>query len=387
MKTTESTERVAQAAAVWNENEKHKQVMKLLDGVYGHVAVRQEINGNYYYWEVFRLPEAQALEIVKRGRHDEIMYMIHRYGQTACPPEQRSTCHLWGDGRAILPESVQELIALRDNWEEINAYLSYQGFDKRGQDVILDRGNHYEIMGYIQRHGFQPVQQRKLKNRNNKDEFLLHIARHGLCDELIDELFDRLENGGSTDEYYDFITRHELPVNFQKRMLKIVKEPEFKAYVDRYGLWEDVHSDLLDYRSDQELFYYFLKHPYLEQNAETKLAKRNVHSLNVLYAEKRPETRFSKINHFWNELLHVQPLDYEALATCFLRLDYTPERWKVSSPDCSDEDADVQLMKDGSHEEVMARIHQGQLSKKALATLFFRNNPEEFEAYVHKWIH
>ena len=144
MKTTESTERVAQAAAVWNENEKHKQVMKLLDGVYGHVAVRQEINGNYYYWEVFRLPEAQALEIVKRGRHDEIMYMIERYRQANCPAEKRSSLHYVY--KAYLPDAVKKVIAERNNPEEVEALLSWDGYGYSGQDVIFARNDHFEKM-------------------------------------------------------------------------------------------------------------------------------------------------------------------------------------------------------------------------------------------------
>ena len=46
---------------------------------------------------------------------------------------------------------------------------------------------------------------------------------------------------------------------------------------------------------------------------------------------------------------------------------------------------DIELMKNGSHEEVMKRIAVGKLGNRALTALFFRNNRKEFETYLDKW--
>ena len=71
----------------------------------------------------------------------------------------------------------------------------------------------------------------------------------------------------------------------------------------------------------------------------------------------------------------VRPLDYEALTSCFLR---------ISCP-FDEKKEDIELMKNGSHEEVMKRIAIGKLGNRALTALFFRNNRKEFETYLDKW--
>lgn len=385
MKATNVNECVAQGAAAWSEREIHEKIMKKLEGVYGHMAYCQCDYGHGEYWKVEHLPDDDLLEIMQRGNHYEILYMIQRYGQSAPPvPHSRNcaACHGGPTTAHILPDKIQEMIALRNNRKEIDTYLSFQGFGECGQNVILDRNDHEELMRVISRHGFLPPQQRRLKESGDKEAFLLHISRHGLASELLDEMFDRLEAGGSTDEYYEFIERHELPVPHQRRMLKTVKTPEFKAYVRRYGLWKDVHGDLVDCRSEDEIFIYLKIHPYLSKEGEHKLAQLKSHRLNMLYVTTRPETEYDKIDNFWAELLRVRPLDYQALSSCFLKLDYTPKWSYHQLPEQETEDADMDLMRTGSHEDVMKRVVLGHLSRKPLAQLFFRNNPEEFEAYL-----
>ncbi len=385
MKPTNVDECVAQGAAAWNERETHEKIMAKLTGVYGDMAYCQCDYGHGYYWSVHRLPEADLLEIMQRGNHNEILFMIQRYGNSAPPvhyTQDCAACHGTPTTDHILPDKIQEMIALRNDREEIDTYMSFQGFGVCGQDVILERNNHEELMRVISRHGFLPPQQRKLKQSGDKEAFLLHISRHGLSSDLLDEMFDRLEDGGSTDEYYEFITRHELPVPQQKRMLKTVKTPEFEAYISRYGLWEDVHGDLLDYRSENEIFTYLKIHPYLSGKGEHKLAQLKSHRLNMLYVTTRPEKKFDKIDNFWVELMKVRPLDYPALSKCFLKLDYTAQWSYYLMPGQETESVDMDLMKNGSHEDVMKRVVLGPLSRKSLAQLFFRNNPKEFEAYL-----
>lgn len=377
MKQNSENEIVARGAAAWKEREEHELVMKLLDGVRGFVSSYVYINGNCYYWATTPLDEKKALEIMHRGRHDEILYMIHQYGKAQCPGDQRPHLHHVHD--CILSDEVQELIVLRNNREEIDAYTSYYGFGEKGQDAILDRENHEEIMRYISRHGFKSNQQRRLKARGNVEEINLHISKHGWAYELLDELFEKLENSGALTEYYEFITRHEFPVPYQKRMLRVVKTPEYRAYVDRYGLWYEAHGDLVECRTEREVQYYIEKHRYLCLGGETVLAQKGSGDLKKFYIDHRVETQYDRIDRFVFQLLKVRPLDYEFLTMCFLLPSFS------NSPHWEDEET-FQIMQNGSHEEVMKCIEGSMLGNKALVALFFRNNKEEFEAYLDRWI-
>lgn len=85
----------------------------------------------------------QLKQILKRGNHQEILLMIHRYGHLGpseryvldCPfcPHFDHHDRLFGD---ILPEEIQVLIAKRGNMEEISAYLSYQNFGSAAQKIL-----------------------------------------------------------------------------------------------------------------------------------------------------------------------------------------------------------------------------------------------------------
>ena len=385
MEKTTVNECVAQGAAIWRENQLHEKIMKALEGVYGYWQSCQCDYGHSRYWSVHTLPTEELKQIMDRGNHEEIMYMIRRYGE-ATPPEHFvedcTACHGTPTTDHIIPEEIQEMIAIRGNQAEIDAYLSYQGFGAKGQDVILTRGDHNEIMAYLSRHGLLPAQQRRLINRGNQDEILLHISRHGLSPELLDEMFARLKTGGDVSEYYAFITRHELPVAQQIKMLQTVKEPEFKAYVERYGLWEDAHMALVENRSEDELICYVNRHRYLNHYAERLLAQKRSHRLNMAYIQ----VCVGRINPFWLELLEIRPLDYEALSVCFQKLDYQTSEFPVCDWNKGQEEEDIRLMEEGSHDEVMQRIKHDRLTTKALAYLFFRDNPEEFETYLDTWL-
>lgn len=370
MKNINESGIVAQGAAAWNEKETHEQNIKLLSNVYGEISSYIEINGYCYYWQTKLLSEEDALSVVKRGNHDEIMYMIHQYGKAICPAEKRHFLH--HVYHSALPESVQEHIAQRNHPDEMEAFLSYWGFGERGQDVVLDRNDHDELMGYLNRHGFLCKQQRKLKERNNRDEIVLHIRKHGWADELLDEMFDNLARGFGLEDYYEFINNRELPVKYQKKMLQIVRPPEFEAYVDRYGLWNEVHEDLVEYRLLSEVRYYLERHPYLDWKGECKLAQKGLSADKAYYIKHK----VGSINGFLWAMFYERPLDYELLTECFL---------KITAPYAENEE-DILLMKNGTHEQVMLRIGKAKLGDRALANLFFRNNPEEFESYLDKWI-
>ena len=90
MQKSTSNKFVAQGAEAWQEKEIHDQIISDLNDVWGKQDSYFQINGYVYAWYVKVLPETRLLEIVNRGRHDEIMYMIKRYQQANCPPEKRS---------------------------------------------------------------------------------------------------------------------------------------------------------------------------------------------------------------------------------------------------------------------------------------------------------
>lgn len=362
---------VAQGAAAWQEKETREQVMRDLESVHGYVDSYFQINGYVYVWAIKELPHTRAIEIAERGNHDEIMFMIHQYGKANCPPEKRS--FLREIRNCILPEKVQVIIAQRNNPEEMNAYCSYQGFDKSAQGVILDRGDHSELMRYMERHGFDALHQRQLRKRGNAEEINLHIRKHGWADELLEEMFDGLgkENQESLREYHTYISLRELPVKYQHRMLREVLTPEFQAYVDKYGLWKDTHADLAEYRLMSEVRYYLARHPYLDYGGASVLARKGTHEDKMFYLD----CPYCDINGFLWAMFKVRPLDYEALTSCFLR---------ISCP-FDEKKEDIELMKNGSHEEVMKRIAVGKLGNRALTALFFRNNRKEFETYLDKW--
>ena len=368
MKKEPENKCVAQGAEAWQEKWTHAHIMQELSQVHGYVDSYLMINGNYYYWAVKKLDGTRAVEIAQRENHDEIMYMIHQYGKSICPTEKRS--YLKTINEPVLPDEVQVIIAKRNNPEEMAAFLQYWGFGGKGQDVLMERHNHDELMNYVEKHGLQPRQQRLLQWYGFYDILKLHTQKHGLCAELLDEIFLKLTNG-DTKDFYDFINLHELPVVYQLKMVELANSPEFKAYVDKYGLWNEVHGHMMEYRSMVDILYYISKHRFLESNAERIFASRATSEGRKLYLN----VKAGDTTQFIQQLLRVRPLDYETLTEAFLNMDISG---------ATDKD-DMDLMRHGSHDAVMARINDKRkmLSKQALIALFFRNNQEEFEACLN----
>ena len=309
--------------------------------------------------------------LLKRGNHEELMWYMSMHGFL---PDQQRQLLARGDHEEImlhitrhgLSSSLEKDLLNRGHREEIDAYISYQGFGEQGQNIILDRGDHDEIMRYVSRHGFLPAQQRKLLARNNQEEIGLHISRHGLAVELLNEMFDRMDAGAGTDEFYAFISRREFPVPMQIRMLETVKSPEFYAYISRYGLWHQAHMSLLACRSEDEIAGYLERHHFLTDQAEEKLAAMQSARLNRIYIREYPHS----IRGFVEKLLKIRPLDYEALTAGFLKLNVRSENEKA-----------VELMKNGTREQVIAYFRENEKTVygKELIQLFFRNDPEVFE--------
>lgn len=373
MKTNEQKSSVQKGAEVYKEQCAHETVMKRLSEVFvGYVKEYGDYCPSLALKEN-KLSSKELWGILKRNRSDEILYMIHRYGNCGvtcdvCVPDAPKSI--------ILPEEIQEAIALRGNKEEIDTYLGYQGFGEKGQDVILNRGDHAEILSYVERHGLLEKQQRKLIARGDKEEIDTHIRKHGLAPQLLDEMFAEIASEGKVDKFYIYIAQRELPVAYQRRMLEVVAESEFLTYIGRYGLWVDAHADLIKFRSDAEIASYIKRHRFLSPEAEAMLAAKANHELMMCYINNWYKGAFSVEDSLLPALLSVRPLDYEAITAVLLNFQYP-----------ATEDEDSKKIANGTHEEVMAYVKEVVenkyfLSSRAFATLFFRNNQEELETYL-----
>ena len=370
-----------EVALKWNERQEHARIMEMIE---------EEVDGRYnqrtcqcgfcYHWKVRVLTERQLELIVKRANHIEIMKLIKKYGEASIPLDRAhvgcTACGIQKPESAILPEDVQKFIALRNNKEEIDLYLSFFGFGEKGQNVVLGRGDHDELMYYIDRHGFLAEQQRRLIERGNVDEIELHIRRHGLADELLDELFEDMKEGKEIGEFYRFINNHELNVKYQKEMIKVVKSHEFRSYVDRYGLWEETHEDLLKYRSIEDVSYYIHRHQYLGTEAEESFYFKASREDLIYYLRHKGEP--VNINNLLRNILYdyagENGCDREVLTEAFLRV----------CPSYYERRDVLDKIRNGSRDEVLELVSDSSnvLTAFALATLFFRNETKLFEKYL-----
>ena len=369
METKDNNQTGTQGVKIWSESEIHNQVMKDLDSIHGVHGSYHYFNGEALTYHVKALTKERALFIAKRGNKEEILHMIHRYGKTIFYPNNSQ--YYSRIENAVLPECVQIIIAESKDVDLIRTYLSYWGFDKLGQEVVIERGDHEELMYYIDRHGFQPKQQRMLLARGNEEEINLHIQKHGLADDIVDDIFTRIANQDETavNEFYRFIQYQELSIELQKRMIATVKTPEFEAYVNKYGLWNQTHKELVICRSLPEINYYLGIHKYLYYDAEAIYLAVATADNRYHYVENKPNAIGLTINN----LLQEDVLDYPLLSKCFLKEKYD-NVW-------TNEEREI---KDMPHDKLMQYISKNSLSPYGLAALFFRNNKEEFEAYVNR---
>lgn len=319
-------------------------------------------------------PSSEIIELLmKRGNHKEVMAMIRSYQEE--PPYYTGNRHIQGANTPLqMPQVLQNFIVTRGNLEEMSLFCQKQGFGAEGQDILLSRGNHNELMWYLEKHGFLLEQQKKLIARGNYDEIRQHILHHALADELLDEILNKLELG-KTEPFYKFINIREFPVHKQVALLKIAKEPEFMAYIERYGFWKQVLPDLVRLRSDKELIAYIKKHHYLDSGIDN-LAKRGNKELSLFYIENH-------CDEYWYSFIKayssVEKLDYDVLLKLYTNVK-RPDYRTLPESNLNE----LELMQDGMHSEVISFLN-GRTTELDLfteATLFFRNFPDEYELYL-----
>lgn len=365
---------VEKAATEWQKKKVHQEIMAKLSTVSGYYSMEQDYDQYpVRQWNCTELTESELKEIMERDDVAEIMYMIYRYGEMV---------KIRGYG-SILPVFIQLLIVKRNNLHEVDAYTAYQGFCEEAQEIILKEWSHEQILHYISQHGLAPKAQREMLARQDRDEIATHIKRHGLDNELITAMFTELQTSEDYSFFYLFIQNHELPVLGQKLMLGTVNSRAFSDYISGYGLWNDVHEDLLKVRSVADIKLYFERHHYLCPAAEDMLArwenKEERHDLLMSYIKNWKSTTFAPKDHFLSVLIKAPELDYEILSKVFIALPYTDTFLYEEAQE------DIELMAKGDESAIMARLASGEpLHIRALTELFFRNEPKWFEAYIAK---
>lgn len=373
MKTCKEDPSVAQGAKEWHEHLLHEEVMTKIRGVSGWYSLEEDYDlYPVKEWHENVLSKEEMEQIFERGESTEIVFLIKRYGELMQAKEKNM---------AVFEVPYQVKLASRNVPDEIDAYLSFQGFGPEGQAAFLHNASPEDVLRYVARHGFEHKQQRLLmtKSKENsayKEALMMHIARHGLSLEIVVDMLVELEETGDTSFYYEFIERHEFSPLGQIAMLKTVKEPEFLAYINHYGLWNETHVSLVTLRSAGELKAYIERHHFLVPEAEVKLAEKRIPWLNMFYVHNHVLGTFPA-SDFLTALLSVTPLDYPAISAMLLSGIYIETHPRESA------DQDNDIIKNGTHEQIMALVTRGgTLALKNVAELFFRNNKEEFETYV-----
>jgi len=337
------------------ERLKHGEIMKKLEEVRGYTDMYYPYYDDPYYETIWRekmLSLEELTEIMNRGRHDEIMHMIYHYNHAISGDEQKARNI---PGYFLLPEEIEEMLAKRNNPEEIKAYLEVQSFGARAQNVILERKDPDEILSYIHRYAFLPEQQKKLFKLDLPNAVEEHIRSHGLCDELLDDIFAKLK-AGDKKPLRDFMALHNLSVKYEKELVLAQDVEMFSDYISCY--------ECLSKEAEETLA--------LEGNSELKLLY--IDHIRVLCVARREHKHHCK--DFLANLLKQRPLDYEVILKTFLAI---PAEYYACDNCIKDND----LMQHGTSGQVVERIAKKKpLHLESLGFLFFRNEPNLFEAYL-----
>lgn len=175
------TDQMAQGAAIWNEREQHTAVMEKLK----EISYKTEVHVNdvecaeYYIGESFthyyvtKPSDDELLEIINRGNHEEIMYMISRFHELL---DFKPTSY-----NAYLPVALQKALIKRNNPEEIRAITNRYGFCEEAQDTMFEHWSRDQLMAYSNRHGF--AEKGQLFVLQNWPDKLAseYIRRHGVA--------------------------------------------------------------------------------------------------------------------------------------------------------------------------------------------------------------
>ena len=191
------------------------------------------------------------------------------------------------------------------------------------------------------------------------------------------------------DVYFDrdlrlfnlFVQHHELPVFAQKRMVKILPKDVVIGYINRYGLWNEAHVDLVQSQSKDTVIAYLERHHYLCPEAEDALARYPDltvrQELLRAYVRCWKNAHFNSNDHFLSALLQEPEANRDIISHVLLNMPYTEGFLRMES------EQDTALIKNGSDEALEARINEGKLLHiRALSELFFERESKFFAEYL-----
>ena len=439
---------VAQGAVAWREKEEHLKVMKMLEDVcvdhkIHHTteeewAMMSDLPATWDEW-IYKGPQPdELLKIANRGNTEEIVFMVEKYAKFL--KNQHTACV------AYMPESVQEVIAKRNNKEEVNAlikhygfcneaqmviletwpiadllwYINYHGFADKGQKFIMEnwsslnvteylkrhnlsdvgqvalinRGYHEEIEQYLAKANFSEQATIKLLERGNHDEIIQMLMKHDgpLCkqaeellfsrnvndeinfyikfypisDNLIFNMFDKIDKGESADRLFFYFWHHGMPVNAEKRLINTPNsEVLFEEYVKRHPISFEAHEELVEKRTKKEVRFYIEHHGKLSFNAEKSFFRTASKEDKLFYINANSRNDGQVLN----SLFEVRPIDYEVMTAAILSCQ---EYLKCDGILDSIDIKDVEL-----------KVEKGdELSKGEVVALFFLGDSTLFEKYV-----
>ncbi len=382
--------------------------------------------------------EEQLIEIAKRGKLEEISLMIEVFYK-----HKRNE-----NPFTYMPGSVQNIIAERNNKAEVNALLKYYGFCESAQLIMLEKWPFNEVWEYINMHGFAPKAQVFIMKNWSSDNIMHYISHHGLSKEgeiafiergvaeeialyqhkhtfsrgafstlakrgnsqeiicfinkahecmtfdeekilldrnvddethlyikyerfswvLLLDMFDKIEKGGSPNLMFFYFWHHDINVECQKRLINMPDSKLlFEEYVKRYPIADELHEEMILKRSKEEVMFYLSYHTSLSAKGE------DVFFQNFSFEDKRDY--ISKNDKYGlniiTSLLKLRPVEYELLTMAFLKnQSYLKKDEKISK---------------ATYEEVFERIDNGDVFNNGeIVALFFRDDPELFEAYINK---
>jgi len=364
------------------ELKEHLDIMDQLSKVRGHECSYFYINGDCHYWRVDgKLGKERLIEIARRQNHEELMLMIRKYGEAAPRPnwDEHKWCNPY-DGEHHLPDEVQEIIAERCNDEELEMFTRFEGFGLAGQRKFYQASSHEQRMRYLQRHGFDPEIQDKLRADGNRKEVELHISRHGMH---FGWEKDVIESDDSV-RFRHCVGLHEFSIEGQRLMCQRVNESNFLFYIERWGLWNENHDALVQYRSCREVEAYIRRHRYLSYDGEDALIKRpEYHELRMLYISLKCGKCVSMLQ-LWGvnygdypsaKLTEKKFNDYIAIAACMRRDGLEDRLSRVEIP----------LMTNGSEAEIIEYMKVYRPTADAVKVLLERHLEEAIRFYCQKW--
>ena len=174
MKTKELNKLLAQGAEMWNarqdEMKKHLEIMEKLEKFCVKTERYEDSEGPFWARDICGEDVKFFCDVVRRGRHDEILFLIERYR------------HIYQDCKyvAYVPDEVQSLLVERNDPEEIKAFMAVYGFCVSAQDVMFATWDHQQLVSYAQKHGFCEKWQVYIFNNWPEAEVRAYCLRHGL---------------------------------------------------------------------------------------------------------------------------------------------------------------------------------------------------------------